>query len=182
MSLPAIFGFQFGLVVLALILGLVFRLDLAGQHRFDLAALNLGVLGTLPMLVLVWAMGRTDWSWVHELQGFMREIVVPMFRNAPAGTLFLVSLLAGVGEEWLFRGVVQGGLSSLIGPWAALVVASVLFGALHALSRAYFIVATLMGFYLGLIYLWTGNLLIPILIHFLYDWVVLRYYLGGRAS
>ncbi|HMA98728.1 MAG TPA: CPBP family intramembrane glutamic endopeptidase, partial [Wenzhouxiangella sp.] len=57
------------------------------------------------------------------------------------------------------------------------VVASVVFGAMHALSRAYFMVATAMGFYLGWLYLATGNLLIPIVVHFVYDWVVLRYYL-----
>lgn len=175
------FGIQGGIVVVALVLGLLFRLDLPGQLQFDLSALNLGVLGTLPMLVLVWWLGRTDWAWVRELQTFMHEIVVPLFRQAPRGTLFLVALLAGVGEELLFRGVIQGGLDGLIGPWPALVLASLLFGAMHALSRAYFIIATLMGFYLGLAYLWTGNLLVPILIHFLYDWIVLRYYLGRHS-
>nr|WP_239056945.1 CPBP family intramembrane glutamic endopeptidase [Wenzhouxiangella limi] len=93
----------------------------------------------------------------------------------------MVALLAGVGEELLFRGVIQGGLDGVIGPWPALALASLLFGAMHALSRAYFVLATVMGLYMGLVYLWTGNLLIPILIHFLYDWVVLRYYLASRS-
>ena len=37
-----------------------------------------------------------------------------------------------------------------------------------------------MGFYLGWLYQATGNLLVPIMVHFLYDWVVLEWYLRGR--
>ncbi len=177
MATGTILAFQFGIVVLAVLLALVFRIDLFGQLEFSVEAMNWGLIGTLPLLVSVWALADVRWAWADELRRLMRDMVVPLFRNAPAGTLFLVSLLAGVGEELLFRGVIQGGLSGLLGPWPALILASVMFGALHALTRAYFVIATLMGFYLGLFYLWTGNLLIPILIHFLYDWVVLRYYL-----
>lgn len=169
-------GLQFGIVVLAVVLAFLFRIDLLGQLEFTLESFNWAVVGTVPLLVSVWALADVRWGWAAELQRLMRQLVVPLFRTTPAGTVLLVSLLAGVGEELLFRGVIQGGLSGVLGPWAALVVASILFGAVHALTRAYFIIATLMGFYLGLMYLWTDNLLIPILIHFLYDWIVLRYY------
>ena len=178
LSTAGMLGLQLGIVVLAVVLALVFRIDLAGQMEFSVESLNWAVVGTLPLLLSVWVLADTRRAWAAELQRLMRQIVVPLFRNAPTGTLFLVSLLAGVGEELLFRGVMQGGLSALVGPWPALLLASVAFGLMHALTRAYFVVATLMGLYLGLFYLWTGNLLIPILIHFLYDWVVLRYYLA----
>ncbi len=178
LSTGSMLALQFGIVVLAVLLALVFRIDLFGQLEFSVEAMNWGLIGTLPLLMSVWALSDARWAWAEELRRLMREMVIPLFRNAPTGTLFLVSLLAGVGEELLFRGVIQGGLSGLLGPWPALILASVLFGALHALTRAYFIIATLMGFYLGLFYLWSGNLLIPILIHFLYDWIVLRFYLS----
>jgi len=180
MSVRTMLRVQGGIVVVAIVLGLIFRQDLLGQIHFSIEALNWSVVGTALMLFTGWWLIDKPWGWIRELKDLMRQVVVPLFRNAPVGTLFLVSLLAGVGEELLFRGVIQGGLSGLLGPWLALILASVLFGAMHALTRAYFIIATLMGFYLGLIYLWTGNLLIPILIHFLYDWIVLRYYLGAR--
>lgn len=182
MSVPTMLKVQGGIVVLAIVLGLIFRQDLPGQIHFSIEALNWSVVGTALMLFTGWWLIDKPWGWIRELKDLMRQVVVPLFRNAPVGTLFLVSLLAGVGEELLFRGVIQGGLSGLLGPWPALILASVLFGAMHALTRAYFIIATLMGFYLGLIYLWTGNLLIPILIHFLYDWIVLRYYLGSTQK
>lgn len=182
LSTAAMLGFQFGIVVLAVVLALLFRIDLRADLAFSVEALNWSVIATLPLLLSAWALYDARWAWAEGLRRLMRDLVVPLFHNAPAGTLFLVSLLAGVGEELLFRGVIQGGLSGLLGPWGALVLASLLFGVLHALTRAYFIIATLMGFYLGLIYLWSGNLLIPILIHFFYDWIVLRHYLARRAA
>ncbi|MFP4208963.1 MAG: CPBP family intramembrane glutamic endopeptidase [Wenzhouxiangella sp.] len=181
MPVPTMLGIQAGIVLLALVLGMIFRLDLLGDLDFSLVALNWGVLGTLPLLLGVWALATTGWPWVEELTKIMREVLVPLFARAPPGTLLMVALLAGVGEELLFRGVVQGGLDGVLGPWLALVMASLLFGVMHALTRAYFIVATLMGCYLGLVYLWTDNLLVPVLIHFLYDWIVLRYYLVERS-
>ncbi len=178
----AMLGVQFGIVVLAVVLAFIFRIDLLGAMDFSVEAVNGGVIGTIPMLLLGWWLFRSNWAWVLELRQLMESALIPLFRNAPAGTVFLVSLLAGVGEELLFRGVIQGGLEGLIGAWPALILASVIFGALHALTRAYFIIATLMGLYLGWIYMETGNLLIPILIHFLYDWIVLRFYLSRNRK
>lgn len=181
-SATAMLGLQFGIVVLAVVLAFLFRIDLWAAMEFSVDAVNGAVIGTIPMLLLGWWLFRSSWNWVQELRDLIETAVVPLFRRAPAGTVFLVSLLAGVGEELLFRGVIQGGLEGVLGPWPALVLASLLFGVMHALTRAYFVIATLMGFYLGWIYMTTGNLLIPILIHFLYDWVVLRYYLYRSSA
>jgi membrane protease YdiL (CAAX protease family) len=182
MPVRTMLGLQLGIVLLALVLGMIFRIDLRADFKISLAALNLGVAGTAALLLGMWALNTRRWGWVVELKTFMRETLVPLFRDAPPGTLLLVALLAGIGEELLFRGVIQGGLDGVLGPWPALFLASVLFGAMHALSKAYFFLATIMGFYLGLIYLWTGNLLIPVLIHFLYDWIVLRYYVAAHEN
>jgi len=180
MPLRAMLGMQVGIVLLALVLDMVFGLRMLADLSLSMTAVNQSLAATVPLLAGVWLLGRMDWAWVRELQTFMREFLIPLFRNAPAGTLFLVSLLAGVGEELLFRGVIQGGLDGVIGEGSALVVSSVVFGAMHAVSRPYFIITALMGLYLGWLYLATGNLLIPILVHFIYDWVVLRHYLAER--
>ena len=39
-----------------------------------------------------------------------------------------------------------------------------------------------MGVYLGLVWEWTGNLLPPVLMHALYDFLVLLYLLRGPGS
>lgn len=88
--------------------------------------------------------------------------------------LAYISLLAGVSEEVMFRGVIQ----TWIGGWnptVGLVVSSVLFGLAHCVTVTYAILAGLLGLYLGVLFTITGepNLVPPILCHALYDFVAL---------
>ena len=66
--------------------------------------------------------------------------------------------------------------------WGALAAASVLFGVVHYVSTTYAVLATLMGAYLGVLWLVSENLVTPILVHALYDLVVLVYLLRGPGS
>lgn len=177
-----ILAFELGLGLLALVLALLFGLQ--PWLQFDLAFSQwlIGLVATLPMVLGLVALGLVRAKWVEELQRFMREVVVPMFAGARWWMLMLVALAAGIGEELLFRGVIQAGLGHWIGPGFGLVAASLLFGLVHAMSRAYFLLATLAGLYLGLLYLWTGNLLVVILVHFLYDWIALHIYVGRHHN
>lgn len=72
-----------------------------------------------------------------------------------------ISVLAGVSEELLFRGCLQ--------PLVGIAVASVIFGALHAFTFSYFLLATAIGVYLGVLLQWSGNLFVPMAVHALYD-------------
>ncbi len=177
-----ILAFELGLGVVALVLALIFGLQPWQQFDLSLPQWLLGVVATLPMLLGLAALSLLRAQWIDELQRFMRDIVVPMFAGARWWMLMLVALAAGIGEELLFRGVIQAGLGDWIGPGFGLVAASLLFGLVHAMSRAYFLLATLVGLYLGLLYLWTGNLLVVILVHFLYDWIALHIYVGRHGD
>ncbi|HEX4922559.1 MAG TPA: CPBP family intramembrane glutamic endopeptidase, partial [Bdellovibrionales bacterium] len=54
---------------------------------------------------------------------------------------------------------------------------SIVFGLLHALTPAYFIIATGISLYLGWVYEASGRLLaVPLLIHGLYDFAALLLY------
>lgn len=80
-----------------------------------------------------------------------------------------LSIAAGFSEEFLFRGVLQ----AKIGLWPAAAV----FGLLHALSWTYLAIATAIGAYLGWLFQVSGNaLLVPTIIHALYDFVALLLY------
>jgi membrane protease YdiL (CAAX protease family) len=61
------------------------------------------------------------------------------------------------------------------------VVASVLFGLVHAITRAYVVIAALFGAYLGWLWLVTGDLTVPIVVHALYDFLVLVYLMRRPA-
>jgi membrane protease YdiL (CAAX protease family) len=54
----------------------------------------------------------------------------------------------------------------------------VLFGLLHPITPTYAVLAALMGAYLGGVWLASGNLLVPIVAHALYDFIALAYLLA----
>lgn len=80
-----------------------------------------------------------------------------------------LGIVAGVGEEMLFRGILQSELASRLGPWAGVTIASLLFGALHAVTPAYATLAGIASLYFGGLYLACGNLAVPIATHAIYD-------------
>ena len=86
-----------------------------------------------------------------------------------------LGLAAGVGEEMLFRGVLQYELAARIGQGVALGVTAVIFGFLHAITPTYALLATLASLYFGYLYQTTGNLAVPITTHALYDVGALMY-------
>ena len=56
-----------------------------------------------------------------------------------------------------------------------MLIASLLFGLLHPISLAYVVVAAALGAYLGLVWMYSGNLLTVVVAHALYDFVLLVY-------
>lgn len=89
-------------------------------------------------------------------------------------------LVIGPCEELLFRGVVQRRLRESFGPAVAVVLAAALFASIHffalngpSLARlASISVLFFPSLVLGTTYEYTGNLVVPILIHSLYDAVI----------
>ncbi len=69
----------------------------------------------------------------------------------------MIGLVAGLPEEMLFRGAILPGLgrSHLVMGW---LLSALIFGALHAVTRAYFVYATLAGLLLGAVAIWRGDL------------------------
>jgi membrane protease YdiL (CAAX protease family) len=74
----------------------------------------------------------------------------------------VTALLVAIGEEFVFRGVLQTSLSSKVRPWASILVASAVFGALHVWR---FPSAFMLGIFLGVLYEMSGSLLAPIIAH-----------------
>jgi uncharacterized protein len=106
---------------------------------------------------------------------------VPLLAKSTWSELALISLSAGVGEEMLFRGVVQAGLSGWLGvPWG-LSLTSLLFGLIHPISIVYMVFAAVLGFYLGAVW-WIvhENLLTVMVTHAVFDFVALAYLIRIR--
>jgi uncharacterized protein len=141
--------------------------------EWTVGGLVAGSAATAPLLVGLWWCLRSTWRPMVRLIELVDERIGPLFAGATWPELVLVSFMAGVGEEALFRGVVQETLARSVSDWTAILLAALLFGAAHWVSLAYAVLAAVVGVYLGTLYQVTDGLLAPILAHSLYDLVAL---------
>jgi len=105
-----------------------------------------------------------------------------MFVGFRLREIAIVAALAGLGEELLFRGLLQQLAEGYVNPWWALLISSLAFGAAHWVSTTYAVVTTVVGLYLGWLWMTLDNLLVPILVHGLYDLVALALILSEPTS
>ena len=185
-------GFEAGLATLAFAIGWLVDFNPLATWNWSLSDLGWTLLATLPLLAALWMMDRHPIGPLVQLRQLVQDVVIPLFRGMKLWQLGTIALAAGVGEETLFRGLLQGGVSTLLARWAspsaavacALGLASLLFGLAHFLSKTYALLCFFMGLYLGAVWLATGNLLVPVVVHGLYDFLALVYLLrvGEREA
>ena len=171
---------ELGLGLIAIVLGWIFAVPAAADLQWQPSAFLLGGAATLPMLFLFVVFLRIETPAVAELRGLLDQFVVTVFGSAGPLEIAAVAAAAGIGEEVLFRGFLQAAFESGLGAWGALTAASVVFGLAHAVSLAYFTMATVFGAWLGWIWMLSGNLFVPITAHALYDLVALWFFLFVR--
>lgn len=100
------------------------------------------------------------------------EILVKLFTSnlTPATfalTFVVVSILPGIGEELVFRGMIQTELQRAVGnPHVGIWLAAAFFSAFHMQFFGFF-PRMLIGALLGYLYFWSGNLWVPVLAHML---------------
>jgi membrane protease YdiL (CAAX protease family) len=145
--------------------------------RWDAGDAAWGAAATLPLLPVLLLSARSSWPPLARIRRFVDAVVRPWFAACTWPDLATIALAAGVGEELLVRGVIQPALGRLLGAGPALAAASVLFGLLHPITPTYAVLAALIGAYLGGVWLASGNLLVPIVAHALYDFIALAYLL-----
>jgi hypothetical protein len=178
------------LILTCLVEGIVLMVALIVARYYGLKILPLsqnifrdiviGTFGAMFPLTLFILLLSEKAEGIHAL-GSIRSIIINdirvIFSEAKLPDLFIISVCAGIAEELLFRGVIQVKLG--------IVGASIIFGLLHFITPAYFIIATLMGFYLGFLFQYYDSLLIPIQLHFIYDLgalVYLKYFVKSQTN
>jgi membrane protease YdiL (CAAX protease family) len=183
---PAAIAFETGLIVLAAVLGwLLDRWPLPGvsltadSWREQGSALAWGTLAAVPLILALLLFDRFPCGLWGDLQQTVERRLLPWIRHWSVLDMALISLAAGFGEEMLFRGLLQVSLAEMLpgigGVALALVVASVVFGICHWITTSYALLASVMGLYLGVVLLFTENLLAPIATHAVYDFAALIY-------
>lgn len=153
------------LACMVVIYGLRYRTSLKMQQP-DRATYLYGLLPLFPLAVLAVIAAVTDFSWSVVF-------LIPL----------IDALLVSIAEEGLFRGIILGGTAKHIKPLYALLLSSLLFSALHLLNllgglapaevASQLLSTFVMGLFLGAVYLYTRNLYLPIIFHFVWDYIFL---------
>lgn len=98
-------------------------------------------------------------------------------------TIFLVAVLPAIGEELLFRGIIQNKLVSIFNnPHVAIALTALAFGLVHGqLGRL--LPLSFLGLLLGYSYYISKNFWVPVILHFLNNGIqVLLVYAAGDVS
>ncbi len=132
------------------------NLLLAERGEAPWQAALLGLLSGLGVVVGGQVL-RRGWQAARDLEDGFRAVL----GRRTAAEVLALALLSGTAEEIFFRGAMQ--------PRLGLIVASVLFGAVHFIPRRAFLLwtpfAIAVGFLLGWLYESTGSIYAPIATH-----------------
>ena len=171
--IPLIIIAEFSLAIVALVWGYLRELQI--DPAFNLRSLLIGIGATaFPLAVNFILFGRAaDRSTgLKQFAEFRDEIVAPLVTGLNGQHTLLISVLAGIGEELLFRGVLQAEVG--------IHLAVILFALLHfgpEIRRFYlvFLVYLLFGYFFSALLIVSGGILAPIICHSLYDFLAIRW-------
>jgi len=141
------------------------------EKNFIKSALNISHLCTfiLPSLIFLW------WTYGKNWKKSVHLSKAPSWTNSLlAGLLLLFNLLTiavlpAIGEELLFRGIIQTNLEKgFKKPHLAIWLTALIFSFIHFQFQG-FIPRVLLGALLGYLFLWSRNLWVPIIAHLIYN-------------
>jgi len=131
-------------------------------------AMPLGVIFGVLLYGLCFCL--TCWRpfYTPSMKDLMRNLH-KLFKNFSWFNIILISCFASIGEELLLRGALQTWLVGIVNPLIGVLVASIVFGLMHYLSRIYVLVTTLLGILFGVGLVFTDSILFVIVGHTVYD-------------
>ena len=175
-------------IVLASMIGIDLNFSQLRNGNHDSMLWLFGVLSTIPLAIFAIVLDAVE-DQVPALQD-VSEATLRSVYNLLGGsykpllaliTAVVLGTVAGVGEEILFRGVLQEMIyqqqwTTNYNAVVSIVISSVVFGLFHAVTPMYVALATIASLYFGTLYtLSNGDLTIPILCHSIYDIGALLY-------
>jgi hypothetical protein len=136
------------------------------------------------LVLPVWMSAIENWMRTSEEQAgeITKAFLATKSIGGLLGNIFIVAVLPAIGEELLFRGILQKLIKKMIGNSnAAIWITAILFSALH-LQFFGFLPRMLLGVLFGYLLEWTGTLWLPILAHFINNATgILIYYFTGEG-
>ncbi|MEE9438071.1 MAG: CPBP family intramembrane glutamic endopeptidase [Saprospiraceae bacterium] len=127
-------------------------------------------------------------EWANNMDTQSMETLQQVLAMDGIGDLFvnilIIAVLPAIGEELLFRGVIQNELvKKITNPHVAIGITAFIFSAIH-LQVLGFIPKFILGLILGYSYYWTKSIWYPILLHFFNNGLqtVLLYFSGDQLD
>jgi len=156
-------------LLLKFVLLLIFAMPVIGASALALESFD------LPD----WANSMDEGSIESLMQILQMDGILDLIVN-----LFIIAFLPALGEELLFRGVIQKELvGKLDNPDVAIFIASVIFSAIHFQVQG-FLPKLFIGLILGYAYYWTKSLWYPMVLHFINNGLqtVLLFFAGDKIE
>ncbi len=151
------------------------RIKFLGFNRVPLSHILLSILMMAVFIPGINLVGSLNAEipvpeWMIEMEKSAEELIKRLLITDGSDTLvlnlFVVAVLPAIGEELLFRGVLQKYFCRLTGNiFAGIVITSLIFSAIH-MQFLGFIPRFLLGMMFGYLYVWTGSIWTPIAVHF----------------
>lgn len=165
--------FEGSLVLAAYVIGWWGGVNPLANLRLEWYSLLWGLAGTLPLYLLFLLSYHVPLGRLHAIKRFLIDRLGPYLDACHWTQLLYLGLLAGLTEEILFRGLLQPLLENHWGYSVGIVGSNILFALAHFITPLYAVLAGLTGLYLGLSLDFGGerNLLTPIVIHSVYDFL-----------
>ena len=127
----------------------IYKLSLKCKTKLTLLFISIGLIGAIPSMFIMMTYDK------HIMN-------IPMAETSYLMSIFGI-IVAPISEEFLYRGIILNQLKES-GYLFSIVISSIYFGVMHGIG---FLHAFIIGLILGLAFILTGNIIWPIIIHFI---------------
>ncbi len=162
-------GFLF---VVALIWGYYINVNPFALISFNLKDILLAFAACLLLITINFISIRYLSKYINFFEIIKKSFtrVSNVFQDTNWYQAIIIGLISGTAEELFFRGILQEQFG--------IIFASLIFGLFHISDKEtvnYGIYTVVVGFYLGGLYILTGNLLVPLLVHVINNILAIPY-------
>ena len=191
---PHLFAFTGGAVAVAL---LFFRSSWLQKLQLQRWPSWLFIAGGILFVLAIFPVAQTSYwlnqqlplpMWMKDMEKSANELVkILLHMDGPAElllNLLTVGVVAALGEELVFRGIVQQQMNKFVkNPILSIWITAIIFSAIH-MQFVGFLPRMILGAGLGYLFYWSRSLWLPILVHFLFNslQVIAYYFLGEKAD
>ena len=159
---------SFSMTIVALIILSISSYSLSLFGKLDLLSISVSMTAVIFIYAMVHWLTSHSWFSTREMRE-LNKVLIDLFKGLSWPQMILLSISAGIGEELLFRGLLQTWLVSHVSPLWGIAAASLVFGLLHYINASYVLLTFFLGCIFGIAYHLTDSLLLVMAAHTFYD-------------